>query len=542
MDIPEKPNPGEVVIFGTAPNSITGSGVLVDPNQNVTAVNSITLNPSISNPGSSDTLWDNSGQLMFGPNPVGSIMLNPVGNNPNPEAASVSGVTLRLQPADSSNPGVVTTGIQTFAGAKTFSDELSIISASSPPSSIFFTAGGSPGTSAVLHFEQTTDSIYIVPDAPNGTEFVLSETNQTINGEKEFTEPVQTPAIQFTGPVTSPANNQLWNDAGVLKLGNDPVGQVSAGAIGSFSTSPYGLTVDNNTIYLQYATATDPGLVSTGNQSFKGVKYFENIVNTGQITTSYIGTNTISSPNGTATIKNITLNEVLAVKSSVQAAPAADQLWNDSGVLKFGTDPIGDISVTPVGSAPNANAASVAGNTLTLQPADSTNPGVVTTAAQTFAGKKTFGEIEATNITFPGLTPLNYYKEYDHVSTWSFGTGASQMTSGVTLKFVRVGCVVSVFIPSLNGPFTYNGSVHTPGSISLTGNVPAEFRPHTTVSFPMWAYDKNHAMGTFMISSATGSVTVYYKESSSTGYFGNQGNGTIGWQWARSITYLAPPI
>lgn len=50
----------------------------------------------------------------------------------------------------------------------------------------------------------------------------------------------------------------------------------------------------------------------------------------------------------------------------------------------------GDVTLGAVGAAPNANGASLAGQVLTLQPASGTQPGVVTTGAQTIAGAKTF--------------------------------------------------------------------------------------------------------------------------------------------------------
>lgn len=49
----------------------------------------------------------------------------------------------------------------------------------------------------------------------------------------------------------------------------------------------------------------------------------------------------------------------------------------------------GVTSVAAVGAVPNANAASISGTTLTLQPSDATNPGVLTTGTQTIAGAKT---------------------------------------------------------------------------------------------------------------------------------------------------------
>lgn len=50
----------------------------------------------------------------------------------------------------------------------------------------------------------------------------------------------------------------------------------------------------------------------------------------------------------------------------------------------------GDVTLAAVGSSPNANGASLSTQALTLQPANGSFPGVVTTAAQTFAGSKTF--------------------------------------------------------------------------------------------------------------------------------------------------------
>jgi hypothetical protein len=43
-----------------------------------------------------------------------------------------------------------------------------------------------------------------------------------------------------------------------------------------------------------------------------------------------------------------------------------------------------------VGSSPSANGASLTGNTLTLQPADGTHPGLLTSGTQTIGGAKTF--------------------------------------------------------------------------------------------------------------------------------------------------------
>jgi hypothetical protein len=96
--------------------------------------------------------------------------------------------------------------------------------------------------------------------------------------------------------------------------------------------------ITNFSIKLHPADGTNPGIITTGVQTIAGVKTF-----TGNISANNLsGTNT------------------------------------------------GDVTLTAVGSSPNANGASLSGQVLTLQPADATNPGILTTGTQTIAGTKTF--------------------------------------------------------------------------------------------------------------------------------------------------------
>jgi hypothetical protein len=59
----------------------------------------------------------------------------------------------------------------------------------------------------------------------------------------------------------------------------------------------------------------------------------------------------------------------------------------------------GVTSLAAVGSTPSANGGSIAAQVLTLQPADATHPGLVTTGTQTFAGAKTLSSAP----TAPGI-------------------------------------------------------------------------------------------------------------------------------------------
>lgn len=90
------------------------------------------------------------------------------------------------------------------------------------------------------------------------------------------------------------------------------------------------------------------------------------------------------------TIKSPTLGSswVLTLPNSggtngyvLQTNGSGTTTWaQDGGVTTMGT----------FGSSPNANGGTISGSTLTLQPADASNPGGVTTGSQTLAGAKTF--------------------------------------------------------------------------------------------------------------------------------------------------------
>ncbi len=79
----------------------------------------------------------------------------------------------------------------------------------------------------------------------------------------------------------------------------------------------------------------------------------------------------------------------------------------------------GDVTLAAVDSTPNANGASLSGQVLTLQPADATNPGVLTALAQTFGGVKTM-----LNDVHTG------YSDYSTIATPSTpGAGISRLYS-----------------------------------------------------------------------------------------------------------------
>lgn len=228
----------------------------------------------------------------------------------------------------------------------------------------------------------------------------------------------------------------------------------SIGTYDSQSKVADALVLLGNQLFAQSADATHPGMVNTGAQTFAGNKTFTGSIGASNLSGTNTGDVTIGTANGLSILAQAlslqlasgsqpgalsaadwtTFNskqaagsyitaltgDVIAAgpgsaASSIQAnvvtnsklaqMPTLTIKGNNAGVT---ADPLdltvsqvktmlnltgtnsGDVTLTAVGASPNANAASLSGQALTLQPASSSFPGVVTTGTQTIAGAKTF--------------------------------------------------------------------------------------------------------------------------------------------------------
>lgn len=127
--------------------------------------------------------------------------------------------------------------------------------------------------------------------------------------------------------------------------GSGGVGVSVVGAIDGQTKSANAAVISGSSIYMQTADASFPGQVSIGTQTFAGNKTFTGTIGASNLS----GTNT------------------------------------------------GDVTLTAVGATPNANGASLSGQVLTLQPANTSFPGVLTAADwNTFNNKQsalTFGNL-----------------------------------------------------------------------------------------------------------------------------------------------------
>jgi len=146
------------------------------------------------------------------------------------------------------------------------------------------------------------------------------------------------------------------------------------------------------------------------------------------------------------------------------------------------------VSFAAFGSTPNSNGGSASGGTITLQPADASNPGGVSTAAQTFAGKKTFnggmdaGSNKITSVTDPASaqdaatknyvdTQLSYLNPAAKVYAASTANIAGTYTNAVSGV-----CVGDTFTVTATGALSMDGASPPSGSRVLLKNQASTFQ------------------------------------------------------------------
>lgn len=267
----------------------------------------------------------------------------------------------------------------------------------------------------------------------------------TLGGVPVYANLAAFPATAADGALAVAADTDILYVFNLGSLTWIPIGGsstvLSIGTIDSQTKSANGAVIISNSLVLQTADATNPGLMSTSTQSIAGAKTF-----TGSISASNLsGTNT------------------------------------------------GDLTLTAVGASPSANGASLSGQALTLQPASSTLPGVVTAVAQSFGGaKRIIGNADAVQlrVTANSSQSASLFLVENSASTAILEVNSAGSTSVVNL--VASNLVVSSG-GSVGGPsFTFGSNFSTgmylpaAATLALTaGGVQTLKTTSTTVNLPL---------------------------------------------------------
>lgn len=197
-----------------------------------------------------------------------------------------------------------------------------------------------------------------------------------------------TPAITLTLGAITPSSVASTGTVTGTNLSGTNTGDVTLAAFGS-SPNANGASLSGQALTLQPADATHPGGVSIGPQTFAGSKLFSNPIAITDASAGGAFSVTLSPSSSTPLTVDRTLTIDVVNTSTTMKLGSNFTVTSGVAAVITGTNS-GDVSLSAFGSSPNSNGASLSGQALTLQPADATNPGGVSTAAQSFAGAKVF--------------------------------------------------------------------------------------------------------------------------------------------------------
>ncbi len=313
----------------------------------------------------------------------GVSTLAPVGSAPNANGGVISGSTLTLEPANTSFPGVLTA-----ADWNTFNNKQGTITIGALDAQ----AANATGLALVSNVLSTQSADATHPG-------VVNTTAQTFAGAKTLTGTL----------FTDGAGGIDRSSVATLAIGSTNANVINIGNSGA-TINLIGTTLYENVTQLQ---VKDPLITlnvggGAGSASNSGIELEENSIITGYAETSGDRNSWIFKAPNTAGVVTIT--------------PGASGFVIDQG----SHDPL---TLGAFGSTPSSSGASLSSQVLTLQPADATNPGGVSTTTQTFAGSKTFSA--ATSIAPGAVGTPGLYLGTD-TTTGIYRPGVNQFNIGVS--------------------------------------------------------------------------------------------------------------
>jgi hypothetical protein len=394
------------------------------------------------------------------PGTVGSPTVGAFSGMGTAEGASISAGVLHITPATDLLPGAVSTGVQSFAGDKTFTGSVAVVgnitadSVTAANANSFLNLGSGPaqlfhyGTNGVNSYVAISDtalelSIYDDLNGQWGSTFSMSEASTILNA---------------SGSVYLHAASAARLSGGVGIQSTDVVVRV-------------GSMVGDASVH------ADAKLLSVGtNLAATPVEYFG-------VTKSYT-----------------LMQDARFNPKAVSASPVEGMVYYDqtAHVLKFRNASAwvdcggggGSFSMGAFGSTPNANGGTASAGVLTLQPADGTHPGGVSTGTQTFVGAKTFSNgvfaggsgLTATGEVFcssGGFYTNNAAGAQLYVNLGTVGAGTTCAKVGTTkaaadlLDDTRLLSVQSGLgnVTEVEHFFITKNSASFSGSVTMTGDV-----------------------------------------------------------------------
>lgn len=511
------------------------------------------------------------------------------------DGAQISANAIFFQSATATRPGMVSTGAQTFAGNKTFSGSVLTTTLDKAAAGTLL-IGNTNATTITIGNASATVNILGTTLYENVTNLQVADKLFTVNyGGAGGTAVGAGMEIEEGGSITSyiktsgDRNSFLMlapNTVGVITFTPGASGftidqashnPLTLGAVGS-SPNANGASLSTQVLTLEPASASFPGVVSTASQAFAGAKTFGD----GVLAATFISTAANVATAGTIRLAN---TESIRWRNNANSdnlslsVDASDILqyggaFNASGTVtgsNLSGSNTGDVTLAAVGSSPNANGASLSGQQLNLQPADATNPGVITTGSQTIAGNKTLngtmtvtGQADAVQLTVIGngtqtnnilhvrtsggtsrLTIANDGTTTVNGSLSSTNMTANPTASTIMLRDASVNTAANNFVPELASTATAAGST----TLTVSSEMVQVFTGVTTQTVNLPNATTLLTGHTFkVINDSTGALTVNNNGGSlvatvAAGYrveFVCTANGSSDGSWATNIVPSLP--
>lgn len=470
---------------------------------------------------------------------------------------SVTKAQVGLSNVDNTSDATKNAAIATLTNKKLDDTTTGVVDTSDPTKILAFEVGGTTGTSTTLTTAQTANRAVTLPDATTtlvGTDTAQTLTNKTLtaptitdatlslnDSSSAFALTVQSTSA-LTGDKTLTINtndghrtlrlegNLLKNGADQLILATTAATNVTLPTAGTLSTLAGIETLTNKTL-TSPAITTPTGIV-------KGDVGLGNVDNTSDATknaaVATLTNKTLTSPvinSPTGIVKgDVGLGNVDNTSDATKNAAVAtltnkiidgdDNTLQDLPVTAIKTV-LGDANKVLVRDASgvptsallvNANvdaAAAIAGSKIVS--ASGATSGVVTGAAQSFAGAKTFSD----GVVFSGGgTNLNNYTETTAAVVFNTGAFTGASARSVTATITRIGRLVVVSFLQEAGTTNATSATMSTSATPLSSFAPTDASGITAPINTLIASGVNN-IGYATISN-TGAVTIYFHANETT--------------------------
>jgi len=184
----------------------------------------------------------------------------------------------------------------------------------------------------------------------------------------------------------------------------------------------------------------------------------------------------------TLTANNVILGNGTSTPSFVAPSTSGNVLTSNGTTWQSTAPAAGGVTTMGTfGSTPNADGASISGSTLTLQPADATNPGGISTTTQTIAGAKTLTATLTTRALTPSaantyavgttsaayieaVTRDGFYINSNYSYGMDFASSSTRLLSGAGILFMTAGAYCGNFFSNGNFVLRLGGATAGIGS------------------------------------------------------------------------------